>query len=371
MIRTYKVKHNIEKGKILDLLHKSQQVASFVVQESKKHNKRAKITTKHVKHFGLNSRISNPIIRKYVNNKKLKTIKLKNVKVSFSLENKRFNKETKTLNLQLVKTEIKIWFPTKNIEKWNYVELDKEYAHIVVTLKDTEKLETVNSIGIDLNATSHSIVVASLKSGKFLKLGKQIHHLKKKYRNIRTRLQKQGKKKQLAKIANREHRKTVDVINKSVKQIIKFVIKENASIKMEDLKGIRKRCSKKYHKELNHTINSWPFFMVRTALTNKALQYGIEINFIDPRFTSQKCSRCGHTSKENRNGKQFKCEMCSHFDHSDVNAAFNIAVAEIKVIDSLATKKKVVKRIPTKRKKEIPSAASSMVNDNGLSIFPS
>jgi putative transposase len=370
MIRTYKVKHNIEKGKILDLLHKSQQVASYVVKESKKYNKRAKLTSKDVKQFCLHSHISGSIIKKYANNKKLKALKLSKVKVSFFLINKFFNEKTKILNLQPIKTKIKIWFPTENIIKWNYVELDKEYAHIVVTLKDAEKLETINSIGIDLNATSHSIVVASPKSGKFLKLGREIPHLKKKYRNIRTRLQKQGKKKQLCKLSKKERRKTVDIINKSVNRIVKFAIKENAFIKMEDLEGIRTRCSRKYHSELNHTINSWPFFMVRTKLTHKALQYGIEINFIDPRFTSQKCSRCGHTSKQNRNGKKFKCEICSHFDHADVNAAFNIAATDIKMVDSLAAEKKVVKRIPMKRKKEIPSATSSMVNDIGLSVVP-
>ena len=43
---------------------------------------------------------------------------------------------------------------------------------------------------------------------------------------------------------------------------------------------------------------------------------------IDPKNTSRKCSRCGHTAKENRlTQADFVCTACGHADDADVNAA--------------------------------------------------
>jgi putative transposase len=61
----------------------------------------------------------------------------------------------------------------------------------------------------------------------------------------------------------------------------------------------------------------------------KAEYYGGEVVLVDPRFTSQQCSSCKHTSKANRkNQAEFKCIECGFETNADWNAATNILFKE-------------------------------------------
>jgi transposase len=47
---------------------------------------------------------------------------------------------------------------------------------------------------------------------------------------------------------------------------------------------------------------------------------------INPRFTSQRCSACGHVDPKSRESQaRFRCTACGFACHADVNAAINIA----------------------------------------------
>ena len=46
---------------------------------------------------------------------------------------------------------------------------------------------------------------------------------------------------------------------------------------------------------------------------------------VDPKYTSQACSECGHVSPDNRKLRaEFACVACGYSNHADVNAALNI-----------------------------------------------
>ncbi|WP_225900023.1 zinc ribbon domain-containing protein [Croceicoccus gelatinilyticus] len=46
---------------------------------------------------------------------------------------------------------------------------------------------------------------------------------------------------------------------------------------------------------------------------------------VDPRSTSRQCAECGHTAPENRESQAtFRCNVCDHQAHADINAARNI-----------------------------------------------
>jgi transposase len=76
---------------------------------------------------------------------------------------------------------------------------------------------------------------------------------------------------------------------------------------------------------LNRSIqrSCWSAFARR--LQDKAEASGSMVVFVDPRYTSQQCRRCGHIAEENRQSQAvFSCVNCGHRNHADTNAAENI-----------------------------------------------
>ena len=46
---------------------------------------------------------------------------------------------------------------------------------------------------------------------------------------------------------------------------------------------------------------------------------------MNPAYTSQRCSECGHADKENRKTQaRFRCVSCGYMSNADTNAAMNI-----------------------------------------------
>ncbi|MFI7062910.1 RNA-guided endonuclease InsQ/TnpB family protein [Kribbella sp. NPDC050124] len=67
--------------------------------------------------------------------------------------------------------------------------------------------------------------------------------------------------------------------------------------------------------------NGWGLLVLR--LEHKAAG---RVERVNPAYTSQTCSVCGHCAPENRESQaSFLCTACGHQVHADVNAAINIA----------------------------------------------
>jgi transposase len=83
-------------------------------------------------------------------------------------------------------------------------------------------------------------------------------------------------------------------------------------------KGKRKR-------SLNESVADASFGELRRQLEYKGKLYGCKVVAVDPRYTSQMCSCCGFTKKENRKSQSsFECVSCGFTENADVNAAINI-----------------------------------------------
>lgn len=103
------------------------------------------------------------------------------------------------------------------------------------------------------------------------------------------------------------------------KMIIDFCEKNNAgTIHMEALtKEVKKN---------SFLSQYWSYYQLQQMIENKAKEKNIVVNYIDPAYTSQMCSKCGHIDKENRKVQsKFKCVKCDHELNADYNASVNIA----------------------------------------------
>ena len=63
---------------------------------------------------------------------------------------------------------------------------------------------------------------------------------------------------------------------------------------------------------------------LRRQLTYKCEWWGVELVIVNPAYSSQTCSRCGHVAAESREGKRFRCIACGYQADADVNAAMVI-----------------------------------------------
>ena len=76
---------------------------------------------------------------------------------------------------------------------------------------------------------------------------------------------------------------------------------------------------------LNKSILDQGWFEFRRQLDYKLDWMGGKLVEVDFRYTSQRCSHCGYTSKENRISQEvFVCLDCGYEQHADINAAKNI-----------------------------------------------
>lgn len=163
--------------------------------------------------------------------------------------------------------------------------------------------------------------LAVTSDGQFYS-GSRIRANQRKYLHNRRTLQAKGTpsaRRRLKAMSGREKRFSQDVNHRISKGIAQTP--ETATFVLEDLSGIR---AKRRGKRLNKWLGSWPFYQLQMFLQYKAEKLGKEVAFVDARYTSQRCSRCGHIYKGNRKGGAFRCVRCGYTDHADLNAAKNI-----------------------------------------------
>jgi IS605 OrfB family transposase len=156
------------------------------------------------------------------------------------------------------------------------------------------------------------------------------NHVRHRYANTRASLQKKkaqtgsrSTRRALKRLSGRERRFQRNMNHVISRRIVEFSRDTgNPTIAVEDLGGIRN--GRKLRKQQRTDLNRWAFYELERFIRYKADTFGMAVIGIDPKYTSQGCSRCGHTEKANRHQHRFLCKACGYELHADLNASRNI-----------------------------------------------
>lgn len=199
---------------------------------------------------------------------------------------------------------------------------DTFYLMLTLDVPEPELVDATVFLGIDLGIVN----LATTSDGKTYS-GEKCTEVRKRYAKLRAVLQSKGTyaaKKHLKKMSGKERCFKKDVNHCISKDIVKIAKDTNRSIVLEELTGIRTRTTAS--RRLNDVLGKWAFNELRSYIEYKAKEVGVTVKLVDPRYTSQQCSICGHTEKENRKDQaHFECLHCGHIENADINAAKNIA----------------------------------------------
>jgi putative transposase len=197
------------------------------------------------------------------------------------------------------------------------------WLHVVVTVPAPDVEPTDQVVGVDLGIVRPAVTSNNHFLGKRAwkaTCGKLFH--------LKRALQKKGTKsakRHLKRVRGKQARfqRTNDHILS--KQIV-AAIEPGGTIVLENLTDIRKRAKVKRKTATSRRIHSWSFAQLKSFIAYKAEERGCTVVAVDPRHTSQACSCCGHTARNNRRSRgRFVCRNCGFDLHADLNAARNIA----------------------------------------------
>ncbi|MFF3441673.1 RNA-guided endonuclease InsQ/TnpB family protein [Streptosporangium sp. NPDC002721] len=187
---------------------------------------------------------------------------------------------------------------------------------------DADIIESDAFLGVDLGIAN----IATTSDGE-RHCGKHLNAVRHRNRRLRRRLQvKQTRsaKRLLKRRRRKESRFARDLNHRISKSIVTEAARTGQGIALEDLQGIRDRV--RLCKPQRVTLHSWSFHQLGRFVAYKARRAGVAVVYVDPAYTSQECSACGHVDKRNRPDQEtFSCTSCGFAEHADVNAARNIA----------------------------------------------
>lgn len=176
------------------------------------------------------------------------------------------------------------------------------------------------AIGVDVGIESFATFSngEKIENPRFFKKGEKA--LAKAQRKL-SKLEKGTKERRktgkiVAKIHERIKNQRKDFCHKETKKIVdqyQYICVEDLDIK-HMMEG--SHCAKSI------ADASWNQF--RQFLTYKAVEAGRKLRLVNPAYTSQICSQCGHMEPKKLTNREHKCSQCGYTAHRDFNAAQNI-----------------------------------------------
>ena len=192
-------------------------------------------------------------------------------------------------------------------------EVDGYYLKVQFELELELKIKPKKDLGIDRGL----VYFITTSDSEFIKNPKINEKTEKELRILNRKLSRTKKGsnnrikiiKKLQRLYLKRLRKRLDFLNKLTTKLGN----EYETIYLEDLSVSKMVQDKKFSKDISDV--AWSKF-------EELLKYKTHVFKVNPAYTSQECSSCGHVHKDNRkNQSHFKCTSCGHEENADLNAS--------------------------------------------------
>ena len=207
-------------------------------------------------------------------------------------------------------------------------ERDRAFLHVVLEGNGKPFVPSGLVVGVDLGICKPAVM--SSADGKFNRfLGdKRWADAERKLLEHRRVLQRKGTKpaKRLLKALSRKVNRFREECDHVLSRRIVDSVPTGTTLALENLKDIRERCGIGKGRLQDGRMHRWSFDRLFGFVEYKGELAGLKVEKIDPRHTSQRCSKCGDTRKTNRKSQsRFECHACLLSLNADLNGARNIA----------------------------------------------
>ncbi|WP_189824687.1 MULTISPECIES: RNA-guided endonuclease InsQ/TnpB family protein [Streptomyces] len=197
----------------------------------------------------------------------------------------------------------------------------KWFLYATIDLPDREDFEPVDWVGVDrgivnLVTTSDGTNYQGRRVGRYRRwqARKRAELQAKRTRSAKQRLKKRAKK---------EARHATHLNHKISKTVVAVAQRTRRGVALEELRGIRHRVT--VPRDQRARLSSWPFHQLGAFIAYKCRRNGVPFVEVDPAYTSQRCPRCGHTERANRQTRDhFHCRRCGLAGSSDHVAGVNV-----------------------------------------------
>lgn len=190
------------------------------------------------------------------------------------------------------------------------------FLNIQCKLPDVPQTAGKSVLGIDRGIMN----IVTCSDNSFVN-SKHLRAVKGRYQYLKAKLQSLGTasaRRKLKKLSGAERRFTLDVNHVIAKKLVQ---KPYDILAVEELR-IGPRTTQR--RRFNKMLGGWSHRKLLTLLTYKADDVGKRVMQVNPKHTSQRCSRCTYVDRNNRKGLRFKCKQCGFELNADLNAARNI-----------------------------------------------
>ena len=256
--------------------------------------------------FKKGSKTSKP---KWAKKDKWKSLPFKSIKTTFNGFKLPSFGNVKVFNFKVLNGEIR----TASIVK----EADGLYLKVVVKEQEVEQIRENQSVcAIDMGIKYFTVT----SDGEFIDNPKHLFNYLKQLRvenRKLSRMKKGGKNfKKQVKVLQLLHLKVSRVRKDFLHKQSRSLANNYSTIIREDLQ-ISKMV--KDSKLAKHILDcSWGLFF-------ELLEYKTNVVKVNPAYSSQTCSKCKHTAKENRKTQSlFECVKCGYTDNADFQATLNL-----------------------------------------------